>query len=165
MVVVQTFSLHLQVENLHYNGMEDAMAKDYSGGMNFEFTSGGKRPQGQSSPQHDRPDPETPFRMLVLGDFSGREHRGISQTSSALSSRRPISVGADNFDSAMSKLGVELHLRIGDAQDSKMVLQFKTLEDFHPDQLAARLPIFQLLKRMKQMLASPATFEAAAAQV
>ena len=141
------------------------MAKDYSGGMNFEFTSGGKRPQGQSSARPERPDPETPFRMLVLGDFSGREHRGISQTSSALASRRPISIDTDNFDAAMTKLGVELHLRIGDAQDSKMVLQFKSLEDFHPDRIAARLPIFQMLKRMKQMLASPATFEAAAAQV
>jgi len=64
------------------------MAKDYSGGMNFEFTSGGST-TGRSSPQHDRPDPQTPFRMLVLGDFAGREHRGISQTSSALASRAP----------------------------------------------------------------------------
>jgi type VI secretion system ImpB/VipA family protein len=141
------------------------MAKDYSGGMNFEFTSGGKRPQGQSSARPERPDPETPFRMLVLGDFSGREHRGISQTSSAIDSRRPIAIDTDNFDAAMSKLGVELHLRVGDAQDNKMVLQFKSLEDFHPDRIAARLPIFQMLKRMKQMLASPSTFEAAAAQV
>jgi type VI secretion system protein ImpC len=103
--------------------------------------------------------------MLVLGDFSGREHRGISQSSSGLASRRPITIDTDSFDAAMSKLGVELHLRVGDAQDNKMVLQFKSLEDFHPDRIAARLPIFQLLKRMKQMLASPATFEAAAAQV
>jgi len=141
------------------------MAKDYSGGMNFEFTSGGSRPKGQSNPQHDRPDPQTPFRMLVLGDFSGREHRGISQTSSALATRRPIAVDTDHFDSVMSKLGVELHLQVGDAQNNKMVVQFKILDDFHPDQIAQRLPIFQLLKRMKQMLASPATFEAAAAQV
>src|SRR6267142_148958 len=145
--------------------MEEAMAKDYSGGMNFEFTSGGKRPQGQSSARPERPDPETPFRMLVLGDFSGREHRGISQTSSALGARRPIAIDTDSFDADMSKLGVELHLRVGDSQDSKMILQFKSLEDFHPDRIAARLPIFQLLKRMKQMLASPSTFEAAAAQV
>ena len=141
------------------------MAKDYSGGMNFEFTSGGKRPQGQSAQRPEQPDPETPFRMLVLGDFSGREHRGISQTSSALAQRRPIAIDSDNFDSVMSKLNVELHLRVGDAQDNKMVLQFKSLEDFHPDQIAQRLPIFQVLKRMKQMLASPATFEAAAEQV
>src|SRR5436305_13513901 len=145
--------------------MEAAMAKDYSGGMNFEFTSGAKQPQGRSSPRPERPDPETPFRMLVLGDFSGREHRGISQTSSALAARRPIAIDTDSFDTVMSKLGVELHLLVGDAQDNKMVLQFKSLEDFHPDRIAARLSIFQLLKRMKQMLASPSTFEAAAAQV
>src|SRR5204863_2994043 len=119
--------------------MEARMAKDYSGGMNFEFNSGG-RAQGQSSPQHERPEPETPFRMLVLGDFSGREHRGISQPSSALAARRPIAIDSDNFDSVMSKMGVELHLRVGDAQDSKMVLPFKSLDDFHPDQIAQNLP-------------------------
>jgi type VI secretion system protein ImpC len=145
--------------------MEAVMAKDYSGGMNFEFTSGGKQPQGRSSAQPEQPDPETPFRMLVLGDFSGREPRAISQTSSALAARRPTAIDTDNFETVMSKLGVELHLRVGDSQDSKMVLQFKSLDDFHPDQIAQRLPIFQVLKRMKQMLANPATFEAAAQQV
>src|SRR5204862_1136565 len=145
--------------------MEAVMAKDYSGGMNFEFSSGGKQPQGRSKPRPEQPDPETPFRMLALGDFSGREHRGTSPSSSGLAARRPIAIGTDNFDAVMSKLGVELHLRVGDEQDNKMVLQFNSLEDFHPDQIARRLPIFQVLKRMKQMLASPATFEAAAEQV
>src|SRR4051794_5327737 len=135
------------------------MAKDYSGGMNFEFTSGGKRPQQDSNPQHDRPDPDTPFRMLVLGDFSGREHRGITP------SRRPLAIDTDNFDSVIEKLGVEAHLRVGDAQDSKMVVPIKSLDHFHPDQIAQNLAIFQMLKRMKQMLANPATFEAAAEQV
>lgn len=136
------------------------MAKDYSGGMNFEFTSSGKRPAGESSPQHERPDPETPFRILVLGDFSGREHRSITQPS-----RRPIAIDTDNLDSVINKLGVEVHLRVGDAQDTKMVVPIKGLDDFHPDHIAKNLAIFDMLRRMKQMLASPATFEAAAAQV
>ena len=141
------------------------MAKDYSGGMNFEFTSGGKRPSGQSSPQPERPDPDTPFRMLVLGDFSGREHRGILHPSSTIASRRPTAIDSDNFDSVVSKMGVEIHLRVGDAHDSKMVVPIKSLDDFHPDQIAENLAIFPMLRRMKQMLANPATFEAAAAQV
>src|SRR3954471_6942732 len=145
--------------------MEDAMAKDYSGGMNFEFNSAGKRPAGHSSPQHDRPEPDTPFRILVLGDFSGREHRGLSQPSASLAARRPIALDTDKFDSAIEKLGVEAHLRVGDAQDSKMVVPIKSLDHFHPDQIAQNLAIFQMLKRMKQMLANPATFEAAAEQV
>jgi type VI secretion system protein ImpC len=136
------------------------MAKDYSGGMNFEFTSGGKRTSGQSSAQHDRPEPDTPFRMLVLGDFSGHEHRGISPAWA-----RPIAIDTDKFDAVINKLGVEVHLRVGDAQDNKMVVPIKSLDDFHPDQIAQNLAIFQMLRRMKQMLASPATFEAAAAQV
>jgi type VI secretion system protein ImpC len=145
--------------------MEAAMAKDYSGGMNFEFNSSGSARSQSSAARPERPDPETPFRMLILADLSGRESRGVSQTGSALASRRPIAIDTDKFDAVMTKLGVELQLRIGDAGDHKMILQFKSLEDFHPDRLADRLPIFQMLKRMKQMLASPSTFEAAAAQV
>src|SRR5687768_1802438 len=145
--------------------MEAAMAKDYSGGMNFEFNSSGSARPQPSAPRPERPDPETPFRMLVLADLSARESRGLSQTGSALASRKPLSIVTDKFDAVMTKLGVELQLRIGDAQDHKMALKFTTLEDFHPDRLAQRSPIFQVLKRMKQMLASPATFEAAAAQV
>src|SRR5205814_6133130 len=112
----------------------------------------------------EKPEPEVPFRILVLADLSGRESRGISEAMSSRSAR-PNAIDSDNFDAVMSKMGVELQLRVGDAQDSKMVLQFKKLEDFHPDQLAQRSPIFQMLKKMKGMLASPATFEAAAAQV
>src|SRR4051794_16867843 len=111
--------------------MEPLMAKYYSGGMNFEFNSGGARPQRAPGPRPEKPDPETPFRMLVLGDFSSRQSRGISQTGPALASRRAIAIDTDNFDAAMSKLAIELQLSVGDAQDSKMVLQFKSLEDFH----------------------------------
>ena len=36
------------------------MAKDYSGGMNFEFTSAGKQPQGM-----EQPEPEPRNRIVV----------------------------------------------------------------------------------------------------
>src|SRR6267142_1402111 len=125
--------------------MEADMAKDFSGGMNFEFNSQGK-PGGARG---EKPDPEVPFRILVLADLSGRENRGVGQIGAELAQRRPAKIDADNFDKVMEKMGVELGLRIGDAQDHKMALQFKKLEDFHPDRLAERSPIFQMLKKMK----------------
>src|SRR5438477_3587949 len=131
--------------------MEADMAKDFSGGMNFEFNSKNTRAE--------KPEPETPFRILVLADLSGRESRGMLQIGAELATRRPAKIDVDNFDKVMEKMGVELQLKIGDAQDHKMALQFKKLEDFHPDRLAERSPIFQMLKKMKGMLASPATFE------
>src|SRR5687767_14622626 len=76
-------------------GMEAAMAKAYSGGMNFEFNSGGSARTGPSRARPQRPEPETPFRMLVLGDFSSRESRGISQAGAQLAARRPISIDTD----------------------------------------------------------------------
>ena len=49
------------------------------------------------------PEPETPFRILIMGDFSGRSNRSIIESGSALASRRPILVDRDNFDAVLAK--------------------------------------------------------------
>ena len=41
------------------------------------------------------PEAETPFRMLILGDFSGRGLRGER---APLAGRRPVAVDSDNLD-------------------------------------------------------------------
>jgi predicted component of type VI protein secretion system len=43
------------------------------------------------------PEPETPFRFLILGDFSGRETRGLSDPGDRSANRRSIEVDRDNF--------------------------------------------------------------------
>ena len=64
------------------------------------------------------PDSDTPFRILLMGDFSGRAGRGICDPS--LRGRRPILVDRDNFDQVMEKLRVELPS-----------VRFAGLDDFH----------------------------------
>lgn len=68
------------------------------GEIRLDVTAG--REQAQA-----RPDAETPFRVAILGDFSGRANRGLLETGDALASRRPIMVDRDNFDSVLAKLG------------------------------------------------------------
>ena len=58
------------------------------------------------------PKPETPFHMLVMGDFSGRESRIQNRSGSALTDLRPLPADRDNLDSLVAKLGVKIHLPI-----------------------------------------------------
>jgi type VI secretion system ImpB/VipA family protein len=75
-----------------------------------------------------KPASEAPFRILLLGDFSGRANRGAP----APPSRKPVMIDRDNFDQVMAHMGAELHLGRGQ-QGPRMALRFQELEDFHPD--------------------------------
>ena len=68
-------------------------------------------------------DPEKPFRILMVGDFSGRTWR---KNPPRIHSPRPID--RDNFEDVMAEMQVGLNLPGVD-------LQFRELEDFHPDHI------------------------------
>lgn len=109
-------------------------------------------------------DPDAPFRILVLGDFSGRGSRGITDPSD-LPERRPILVDRDDIDDVIAQLGVELSLPIGQEHAAQIRIGFQTLEDFHPDRLYERLELFQAFRDLRRRLDNPATFDEAAAEV
>ena len=52
---------------------------------------------------------ETPFHMLIMGDFSGRANRDRERAGEALTNLQPLEVDRDNFDIILAKLGVEIH--------------------------------------------------------
>ena len=60
-----------------------------------------------------KPSPETPFRMLILGDFSGRAKRGEDAGGSGIRDRKIVSVDRDNDESVMEKMGAALRLDVG----------------------------------------------------
>ncbi len=103
-----------------------------------------------------RPLPETPFRVLLLGDFSG------SGPKKPLPSRKPVQVDRDNFDEVLAAFHPELQLRLGD--EELLTVQFSDLDDFHPDRLLERVDMFRKLREMRARLANPATFADAAAE-
>lgn len=102
---------------------------------------------------------ETPFRILILGDFSGRAHRGLCETGAALARRPILRVDRDNLDQVLARLAPSLalgpHVRIS----------FRELEDFHPDRLYASLEIFRRLHAARDRLADAAMFHAAAGEL
>jgi type VI secretion system protein ImpC len=107
---------------------------------------------GEEADELPRPEPDTPFRILVVGDFTG----GIGRT------RKAIAVDRDNFDDVMGRLAPALHMSFGSVE---VPLTFRELEDFHPDRLFERLPPFQALRSLRRRLADEATFREAAAQM
>jgi len=107
---------------------------------------------------HGAPDPETPFRIAVFGDFRGRTNRGIIDP--ALDNRRPLLVDRDNLDEILAKLKVEINLPILGKESPPVTIEFSELDDFHPDSLFERLEVFEALRETRKGIKDPLTFAA-----
>ncbi|HUQ92798.1 MAG TPA: type VI secretion system contractile sheath large subunit [Bryobacteraceae bacterium] len=117
------------------------------------------RPQTKRELNPGHPDRDTPFRMLVLGDFSGRASRGIA----AKGPRKPVAVDRDNFEDVLESLNVQVRLPLQGG--SPLDLFFHELDDFHPDKLFQRLPVFKKIRELREQLETPETFAAAAREL
>lgn len=109
------------------------------------------------------PVPGTPFRILMLGDWSGRRNRGVATSRS--NTPRPVAIDRDNFDEVLARLNVSLAIPIGDRPGQNLDLRFRELDDFHPDRLFRQLHIFEALRRTRERLLDTATFADAAREV
>lgn len=107
---------------------------------------------------------DTPFRIAILGDFTGRHSRGAEESGAALARRPAWPVDRDDVDLVIREMGVALHLRL-EPGGPPLAIRFESLDDFHPDRLYQRLPLFQALRELRERLANPATFKAAAAEL
>ncbi len=87
----------------------------------------------------DPPEPDTPFRIAVLGDFSGRENRGIVDTN--IAARKTFRIDRDNFDEVLARIRPQLCL------PEAGTIDFTQLDDFHPDSLYDALPLFRMIER------------------
>jgi type VI secretion system protein ImpC len=110
------------------------------------------------------PDSETPFRIALLGDFSGRTGRGLLETGAKLAGRRAIAVDRDNFEEVLAKLAPEIRLPTG-REDAAEGLRFSELDDFLPDRIYEQSAMFARLRQVRIRLQDPATFAAAAAEL
>lgn len=109
------------------------------------------------------PDDDTPFRMLVLGDFSGDKARAGRTSPPPLANRRPIPVDRDSVDDAISQAAPAIVLERGSDED--VIVPITSIDDFHPDHLYDTLPLFQSLRGLRARLANPATFADAAREL
>ncbi|HTS29808.1 MAG TPA: type VI secretion system contractile sheath large subunit [Bryobacteraceae bacterium] len=86
-----------------------------------------------------RQEPDTPFRILVAGNFSG----GASRI------RKPVLVDRDSFEEVLDLYGPEIRLEFA---RNPVDIHFRELDDFHPDSLFERLPPFQALRNLRQQI-------------
>src|SRR5215471_1390537 len=112
-----------------------------------------------------RPSANLPFRVLLIGDWSGRANRRTQASSKELKTYRPLLVDRDNLDQLIAILGVRLIIPLSLGGEQSLAINFDQLDDFHPDFLFNRLEIFDRLRRARAELKNPATFSAAAASV
>jgi type VI secretion system protein ImpC len=97
--------------------------------------------------------PETPFVLLVLGDFGGGGRSGAT----------PVAFDRDDIDAAMARIGPVV--RYAPPGAPPFELGFRSLEDFHPDRLYATVPLFASLRELRARLADDRTFAAAAREL
>jgi type VI secretion system protein ImpB len=93
---------------------------------------------------------ELPFVMGVLGDFTGQPTEAMAK----LKDRKFVEVTPDNFDSVLA--GMKPHLAYSvenklsddaEAGQLKVDLNFKSLQDFEPEQVARQVkPLRELLE-------------------
>ena len=99
-----------------------------------------------------------PFRIALIGDFSGRANRQIVEKGRALAARRPLRVDRDSLDDAIARLAPRLELALRSTGE-RLEIGFSSLDDFHPDRLYERLPHFRALRDTgARALASAALF-------
>lgn len=110
-------------------------------------------------PHLEKPEPETPFRILILGDFSGRVNRRTERPPRY----QPVLIDRDSFSEILAGMGAGLHL--GEEGSGRIALSFRELDDFHPDQIYQQHEIFRPLREVRRKLNDPRTFAEAAAEV
>jgi type VI secretion system protein ImpC len=107
------------------------------------------------------PEPDEPFRIGVVGRFRG--HARPSSDATAAATRAPVGVDRDDFDDVLAACAPSLRLPLGDGPPVE--IEFHDLDDFHPDRLYERLPLFRSLRELRRRLADPASFRAAAQEL
>ena len=89
---------------------------------------------------------ELPLKLLAVGDYSnGKEQRPLSE-------RDKIDINKNNFNSVMAvNLTVEDTLS-GNGNEQNIALEFKSLKDFEPEQVAKNIPQLRVLLAMRNLL-------------
>jgi type VI secretion system protein ImpC len=113
--------------------------------VELDVDAGSRRPPQPAAEPHEQQSAFGPFRIALIGDFSGRSNRGLVETGKTLAGRRSVRVDRDTLDDAVARIAPALALRFG-SSDERTAVTFASLDDFHPDRLAQRLSRFRALR-------------------
>ena len=96
-------------------------------------------------------EPELPFRLLVMGDYTQKDNKR------AIEERIPLDINKSNFDAVMQSFDLSLDLNVGDRiSDSggelPVQLKFRTLKDFRPESIARQVPELKNLMELREAM-------------
>ncbi len=101
---------------------------------------------------------ELPLKMLVMGDFKGREDE------KSLDERKAINIDKDNFNDVMEGQGLSLEMTVpnhlsepeeGEERSNLTTkLEFKNMRDFEPDTIAKEVPELKKLLDLRDALSA-----------
>lgn len=95
-----------------------------------------------------------PFRIVVLGDFSGRPR----DERAPLGERLPLRIDVDNFDAQLARLAPRAEIAgLQDKQGRPLRIEVETMDEFSADGVVARLPADVLARAGTQHAPAPAT--------
>lgn len=95
---------------------------------------------------------ELPFRLLVLGDFTGKEDERL------IEDREPINIDKDNFNEVLNSQNLELNFNVDDKIskdiDNKIEvkLKFNHMADFGPESIVQNTPELKALLEIRTAL-------------
>ena len=110
--------------------------------MSSHFSFGSIQFQFGSNAATSKPEPESPFALAIVGDFSGRAHAGKVEP---IGERKLVHVDCDNFEQTFTKI-----------KPSLSGLQLRSMEDFHPDNLLKNVRTLASSVEKRQELLKPA---------
>lgn len=96
---------------------------------------------------------ELPFVLGVLGDFSGQPDELLPR----VKDRKLVEVDRDNFDQVLAAMKPRLAYRVdnkltNDGSKVGVELRFKSMDDFHPDNVAQQVEPLRKLVSARQRL-------------
>jgi type VI secretion system protein ImpB len=96
-------------------------------------------------------EPELPFRLLVMGDYT------LKQDKRPIEERAPLDINKSNFDSVMQSFNLSLDLTVPDrvspgGGELPVNLKFGTLKDFRPESIARQVPQVRNLLELRDAM-------------
>jgi type VI secretion system protein ImpB len=95
-------------------------------------------------------EPELPFRMLVMGDYTQKDDKR------PIYDRKPVDINKSNFDAVMQSFNLSLDLSVADrisgSGEMPVSLKFGTLKDFRPESIARQVPQLKNLLELRDAM-------------
>lgn len=105
----------------------------------------------QSSVEGAQEEVELPLRILMIGDYTGRDdERPIEE-------RTPVSIDKQSFDKVLASHALEVTVNVDNALDDRggtleATLRFDELADFRPEAIVRQVPALARLLELRRAL-------------